>query len=116
MRHACAKCGDATTRRGSCAKCAKPESARKRAHPNWAGVYGTARWRELSAKILKRDHHTCQVCGQPAQTAGHTEPFNGPDDPKAWAEPGIRAECRRCNGREGAKRGMAMRQAKAMIG
>lgn len=90
---------------GKCPECARAESATKRAKPNHREVYNTSRWGALRLKVLRRDKFYCSVCGQHnANQAAHIQPFTGGDDPLAWDESNLRAECAECNGREGGLR------------
>jgi 5-methylcytosine-specific restriction endonuclease McrA len=61
--------------------------------------YGTD-WQRIRTAVLERDRHTCQWCGQPAETVDHV---------RALAHGGARlnpsnlvAACLRCNSRRGA--------------
>lgn len=57
----------------------------------------TRRWRELRAKILDRDHHSCWICQDYADQVDHIQPRarGGSDDPSNLA-----AICGSCNRRK----------------
>jgi len=95
-------CG-ALTPTTPCPACKAAKGRRHRQLPTWQ-TYNTARWRALRKRILERDDHTCQRCGGVANTAGHIIPFVDKDDPNAWDEDNIQAECGSCNAREQALR------------
>jgi 5-methylcytosine-specific restriction endonuclease McrA len=114
--HACPKCGEAVSGKGRCARCMRPVNKRINAEKNarpQRRVYGSTRWKTLSAKIIHRDKGICQACGGRAETAAHIQPFRDHSDPLAWNERNLRAECRSCNGREGGKRGADIRLGRA---
>lgn len=104
-------CG-AKVRTPPCQECRQKSrtttSHRKRQRPNWRLVYNTARWRKLRTSILDRDDHQCQRglhgCSGVATTVGHVHPFHGPDDPLAWDEANLQAECAYCNSAEAGSR------------
>jgi hypothetical protein len=54
----------------------------------------TYRWRKIRETILRRDQHTCQYCGQEANTVDHVLPIalGGTDEPN-----NLVAACARCN-------------------
>jgi 5-methylcytosine-specific restriction protein A len=109
VNHACPSCGTTTTKRGRCTACqpkATPEAnKRKRDRPTYKTVYHTHRWKKLRLLILRRDSHTCKVCGQRGATVGHILPFTDYRDPLAWDPRNLRCECITCNSREAGKRG-----------
>ena len=54
-------------------------------------------WKRIRAKILKRDHDTCQACGAPATSVDHITPrMMGGDD--SWAN--LQALCTTCHRRK----------------
>lgn len=114
MNHACPACGTTTARRGRCASCtpkATPAQNRaKRQRATWSTVYDTKRWRELRLRILHRDKHTCQACGEHGTTVGHIRPFTDYRDPLAWDTTNLRCECIQCNSREAGRRAQAKRR------
>lgn len=89
MNRRCLGCG-ALLRSGSrCAACRLPREPRAlRGRP----------WMRLRARILERDRHTCQTCGQPATHVDHVVALarGGSDDPS-----NLRALCQLCNLRKG---------------
>ena len=55
---------------------------------------GTRQWRTTRARVLNRDNHTCQLCGQPADQVDHINQVaaDGPD-----TLTNLRAICGPCN-------------------
>lgn len=54
----------------------------------------TRSWRNIRTQVLARDHHQCQMCGQPAAEVDHIIPLaDGGSD----VEGNLRAICRRCH-------------------
>ena len=60
----------------------------------------TRRWRNTQARMLYRDHWTCQQCGAPASHVDDIQPvlFGGTDD-----ERNLQALCAACNLEKGAR-------------
>lgn len=58
----------------------------------------TYAWRKVRAAVLKRDHHRCFYCGEPATTVDHLQPISrgGTDNPE-----NLVASCSGCNGAKG---------------
>jgi len=54
----------------------------------------TRQWRNIREKILRRDGHICQYCGQEADTVDHVIPrrLGGLD-----SDDNLVASCKRCN-------------------
>lgn len=60
----------------------------------------TSKWRKIRARVLTRDGHTCQYCGQPATTVDHVVPRRlGGDD----SLDNLLAACKRCNYSKGGR-------------
>jgi 5-methylcytosine-specific restriction endonuclease McrA len=59
-------------------------------------------WRALRLRILARDGHTCQYCGQPANTVDHVLPVNQHPD-QALSPDNLVAACKTCNSRKGSR-------------
>jgi 5-methylcytosine-specific restriction protein A len=58
--------------------------------------YGSYPWKQIRLVVLKRDNHTCQICGTPgANTVDHIVPLR-----QDWARrldpTNLRAACARC--------------------
>ena len=97
----CGKLIPATRRR--CPTCERAESTRRRRKPS-GQIYQSNSWRGkngIRQRVLKRDHHTCQVCGAPATHVDHIIPITAcanhgisPYDPT-----NCRALCASCAGR-----------------
>jgi hypothetical protein len=108
IAHACPRCGASTSSPGRCTACrpraTREQNRRKNERPTRT-VYGSKRWRALRERILRRDNHTCQLCGQRGTVAGHIKPFADYRDPLAWDTANLRCECLVCGGREAGKRG-----------
>ena len=105
----CGKLIPATRRR--CPNCERAESTRRRTKPS-GQIYQANLWRGKNGtrqRVLKRDHHTCQVCGAPATHVDHIIPIT------ACASQGIdpydasncRALCASCAGRADGHRATA---------
>lgn len=60
----------------------------------------THTWRRIREQILQRDQHTCQYCGQEANTVDHIIPrkHGGDDDPQ-----NLVACCNKCNMAKGGR-------------
>ena len=60
----------------------------------------TALWRKIRARILNRDGHSCQMCGQEATTVDHIIPrkVGGQDN-----DDNLQALCNRCNTSKGGR-------------
>jgi len=58
----------------------------------------TRLWMKIRESILIRDAHTCQYCGNDADTVDHVVPISkgGTDEPD-----NLVASCKRCNFRKG---------------
>ena len=57
----------------------------------------TRRWRNLKARIIRRDAGICHLCGQPgADTADHLEPFTVAPH-RAYDPTNLAAAHQRCN-------------------
>ena len=54
----------------------------------------TRQWRKIRERILRRDGHICQYCGQEADTVDHVIPrrLNGLD-----TDDNLVSSCRKCN-------------------
>jgi len=64
------------------------------------GNGSTALWRKIRARILNRDGHSCQICGQEATTVDHIVPrrIGGQDN-----DDNLQALCVRCNTSKGGR-------------
>ena len=97
----CGKLIPATRRR--CPTCDRAESTRRRRKPS-GQIYQSNSWRGKNGtrqRVLKRDHHTCQLCGRGATHVDHIIPITtcanhgiSPYDPS-----NCRALCASCAGR-----------------
>lgn len=71
---------------------------------------GRARWKRIRRIVLERDGHTCELCGAYANTVDHVLPaVLGGDDSLS----NLRALCRSCNSRLGARVRAHMRAGRA---
>ncbi len=62
----------------------------------------TTKWRKIRERILKRDDHTCQYCGQYGDTVDHIVPRSlGGDDHFE----NLQTLCRTCNYSKGGRLG-----------
>jgi 5-methylcytosine-specific restriction enzyme A len=88
LRRCLGGCGTLINGGSYCARC-KPRNG------------STRKWRGLREQILFRDHHTCRVCGQPAEHIDHIIPaiVGGTDHPS-----NLQALCATCNLGKGAAR------------
>ena len=97
----CGKLIPETRRR--CTACERAESTRRRHKPS-GQIYQSNSWRGKNGtrqRVLKRDHHTCQVCGAPATHVDHIIPITACQsqgiDP--YDASNCRALCASCAGR-----------------
>lgn len=58
-------------------------------------VTGTARWRRVKARVLRRDRYVCFYCGGQATTVDHVRPVSKGGDP--YDEGNLVASCVPCN-------------------
>ena len=97
-------CGQLTTRGAHCPQHARAAAQRDAARRNTrpiAAIYRDPRWRRCRTRVLKRDHHTCTLCGAPGNTADHhptplttlLQQGHNPYDPAT-----CRTLCTRCSG------------------
>lgn len=67
--------------------------------PRCRAVHMPGNWRAISAGVLERDGHLCQIqlpgCEQTATTTDHVDPTRPPTPDN------LRAACRPCNARKG---------------
>ena len=84
MLRACLDCG-ALSKEPRCPRC----------RHNDTGQRGSTRaWRKIRARVLKRDHHRCFYCGEPADQVDHLLPVQrGGKDTEA----NLVAACAGCN-------------------
>lgn len=64
-------------------------------------VTGTARWRKVKARVLKRDAYVCHYCDGEATTADHVRPVK--DGGAPFDEANLVASCVPCNLRKGGR-------------
>src|SRR5690606_22564377 len=83
--------------RGYCADHAPKRDAARRSPSSY--VTGTARWRRVKARVLRRDRHLCFYCGGHATTVDHVRPVSRGGDP--FDERNLVASCVPCNLRKG---------------
>jgi 5-methylcytosine-specific restriction endonuclease McrA len=104
--HACPGCGAAKAGTGRCTRCARPTNQRKNQRTTVKGVYNTARWRTIRARVLERDDNECATpgCYAYANTVDHIEPFTSADDPLAWDEANLQSMCAHHHGQKDATR------------
>lgn len=103
LAYLCAGCGKLRSKPGRCSACMRPANKKKNQRTNARTVYQTVRWRNLRARVLAQEPD-CMVCGRPANTVDHIEPFEGAADPLAWDESNLQALCAVHHGQKDAKR------------
>jgi 5-methylcytosine-specific restriction enzyme A len=90
--------------RGYCAEHAPKRAPSSRSPSSY--VTGTARWRRLKARVLKRDEYVCRLglpgCLVEATTVDHVNPVSQGGAP--YDEANLVASCAPCNLRKGARR------------
>ena len=63
----------------------------------------TSQWRRLREIVLRRDQHTCQMCGQEASHVDHIVPRRLMSDNIVDSMDNLQALCSRCNLHKGGR-------------
>jgi hypothetical protein len=88
----------------------------RRGHDSFAGVaspvYGTARWRRLSAYVRERDS-VCRVCQLAPSAEAHHLDHAKPGDPSFWDASLIQGVCTPCHRRLTARRSVAVQRGRS---